>query len=283
MQTGVQSDGRLGVTQADSEIDLGALGRALWRKKFLIIGLTLIAALLAFAAVNYITPRYKSEARVLIETRENIFLRPDAEKSLERGATVDQEAVTSQVQLILSRDVAREVIKKLKLAERPEFDPVLRGTSTLRTVLGILGIVKDPMEMTPEERVFKSYYDRLAAFQVEKSRVIAIEFESEDPELAAQVANAIAETYLVVQQAAKQDQTRSAGTWLSGEIERLRASVAEAEGKVEKYRSKTNLFIGNNNTTLSNQQLGDLNAQLASARGIEGGCRSKGEDDPRAR
>ena len=76
--------------------------------------------------------------------------------------------MTSQVQLILSRDVAREVIKKLKLAERPEFDPVLRGTSTIRTILGILGIVKDPMEMTPEERVFKSYYDRLAAFQVEK-------------------------------------------------------------------------------------------------------------------
>src|SRR6185295_2488742 len=92
MQTGVQSDGRLGVTQATGEIELGALGRALWRKKFLIIGLTLIAAMLAFAAVNYITPRYKSEARVLIETRENIFLRPDAEKSTERGTTVDQEA-----------------------------------------------------------------------------------------------------------------------------------------------------------------------------------------------
>ena len=40
----------------------------------------------------------------------------------------------------------------------------------------------------------------------------------------------------------------------------------EAEAKVEQYRSKTNLFLGNNNTTLSNQQLGDFNGQLASAR-----------------
>jgi len=266
MQAGVQSDGRPDVAQAAAEIDLGALGRALWRKKFLIVGLTLIAAALAFAAVNFITPRYRSEARVLIETRENIFLRPDAEKSIERNTTVDQEAVTSQVQLILSRDLAREIIKKLKLAERPEFDPVLRGTGIVQTILGLVGFAKDPMQMTPEERVLKSYYDRLAAFQVEKSRVIAIEFESEDPELAAQVANAIAEGYLVVQQAAKQEQTRSAGTWLSGEIDRLRGKVAEAEGKVEQYRAKTNLFIGNNNTTLSNQQLGDFNAQLASAR-----------------
>ena len=265
MQAGVQSAGRPGVGQA-AEIDLGALGRALWRKKFLIVGLTLLTAALAFGAVSLITPRYKSEARVLIETRENIFLRPDAEKSLERSATVDQEAVTSQVQLILSRDLSREIVKKLKLAERPEFDPVLRRPGILQTVLRLTGIAKDPLQMTPEERVLKSYYERLAAFQVEKSRVIAIEFESEDPELAAQAANAIVEGYLVLQQATKQDQTRSAGAWLAGEIDRLRGKVAEAEGKVEQYRSKTNLFIGNNNTMLSNQQLGDFNAQLASAR-----------------
>ncbi len=44
------------------------------------------------------------------------------------------------------------------------------------------------------------------------------------------------------------------------------ASVADAEAKVEQYRSKTNLFIGNNNTTLSNQQLGDLSTHIRAAR-----------------
>src|SRR5262249_55403263 len=261
MQTGVQSDGRPGLPQAAAEIDLGALGRALWRKRVLIAGLTLLAAAIAFLVVNMITPRYKSEARVLIETRENIFFRPDAEKAIERGTTVDQEAVTSQVQLILSRDLAREVIKQLKLADRPEFDPLLAGPSLLRTLLAVFGIIRDPMDMTPEERVLKSYYDRLWVFQVEKSRVIAIEVESQDPELAAQVANTIAEHYLVLQQTAKREQTRAAGNWLSTEIERLRTRVADSEAKVERYRAKTNLFVGNNNTTLSNQQLGDFNAQ----------------------
>jgi uncharacterized protein involved in exopolysaccharide biosynthesis len=268
MQVGVQPDGWVGVAQfvQPPEIDLGALGRALWRKKALIAALTLIAAAAAFATVNFMTPRYKSEARVLIETRENIFLRPDAEKATERTTTVDQEAVTSQVQLILSRDLARAVIRQLKLGERPEFDPVLAGPRLLRTLLSLFGIIRDPMEMTPEERVLKSYYDRLSAYQVEKSRVIAIEFESQDPELAAQAANTVTETYLVFQQAAKQGQTRAASLWLAGEIERLRANVGQAEAKVEQYRATANLLVGNNNTTLSNQQLGDLNAQLASAR-----------------
>jgi polysaccharide biosynthesis transport protein len=276
MKTGVQSKTRAGVTQANGELDLGALGRALWRKKGRILTVTLVAAGLAFAAVSIIKPRYRSEARLLIETRENIFLRPDAEKNAtERGATVDQEAVTSQVQLILSRDLARDVIKKLKLNELAEFDPALRGPSFLRGLLSLTGFFKDPASMTAEERVLKSYFERLQAFQVEKARVIAIEFESEDAELAARVANAIAEGYLVLQQSAKQDQTRAAGSWLAGEIDSLRKKVAEAEAKVEQYRSKTNLFIGTNNTTLSNQQLGDFNAQLGAARGQKSDAESK--------
>jgi uncharacterized protein involved in exopolysaccharide biosynthesis/Mrp family chromosome partitioning ATPase len=229
--------------------------------------LTLLAGGLAFAAVNLVTPRYKSEARVLIETRDNIFLRPDAEKAVDRGSGIDQEAVTSQVQLILSRDLAREVIRTLKLGERPEFDPVLRGSSTIGVFLGVVGLVRDPMSQTPEERVFRSFAERLTAYQVEKSRVIAIEFESESPELAARVANAVAETYLMFQQTAKQDQSRVAGLWLAEKIEPLRGAVADAEAKVEQYRARNNLLVGTNNTTLSNQQLGELNAQLSAGLG----------------
>jgi uncharacterized protein involved in exopolysaccharide biosynthesis len=131
------------------------------------------------------------------------------------------------------------------------------------------------MTMTPEERVLKSFQDRLAAFQVEKSRVIAIEFESEDPDLAAQVANAVAAQYLVLQRAAKQAQTRAAGQWLSGEIEKLRTKVADAEAAVERYRSKEGLFVGPNNLSLSNQQLGDYNAQLAAARAQKADAEAK--------
>lgn len=275
MQTGSVPAGRGGVAQTIDELDLGALGRAIWGRKRLIVGLTLVAAAIAFAAVNFVAPRYKSEARVLIETRENIFLRPEAERANERSATVDQEAVTSQVQLILSRGLARDVIRKLKLGDKPEFDPVLRGPSTIRSVLALTGLIKDPMSQTPEERVLKSYMDRLTAFQVDKSRVIAIEFESQDPELAAQVVNAIADSFLVLQQAARQEQSREAAQFLLGQIEKLRQSVSEAEARVEQYRATTNLMIGTNNTTLSSQQLGDINAQVASARAQKADAESK--------
>ena len=120
--------------------------------------------------------------------------------------------------------------------------------------------------MALEERVLAAYYDRLTAYAIDKSRVIAIEFQSADPELAARVANMIAEKYLSLQQVAKQDQARSAGQWLSGELEKLRGKVSEAEAKVEDYRAKSNLFVGSNNTSLVNQQLTELSSQVSAAR-----------------
>jgi succinoglycan biosynthesis transport protein ExoP len=256
------------------DLDLRAIWQALVRRKAWILIPTLVAAALSFAAVNVISPRYKSEAKILIDGRDNVFLKPTADRVEDRSAP-DAEAITSQVQLLLSRDLAREIIRKNKLGERPEFDSMLQGVSPLKALLALVGIGRDPLKMTAEERVLDAYYDRLAVYAVDKSRVIVVEFQSRDPDLAAQVANSIAEGYLVLQQASKQDQARSAGQWLSGKIDELRKKVADAESRVEDFRSKASLFMGTNNTTLSNQQMGEINTQLNNARAQKSDAESK--------
>jgi succinoglycan biosynthesis transport protein ExoP len=256
------------------ELDFVAIGQALSRKRNWIIIPTVLAAMLSITAVNMITPRYKSEVRILIDGRENVFLRPNGERNDDRNA-LDPEAVTSQVQLLQSRDLAREVIRKNRLAELPEFDPVLRGFSPLKSLLALIGIGRDPISLTPEERVLDAYYDRFTAYAVDKSRVVVVEFQSRDPDLAARVANSIADGYLVLQQDARRDQARSAGQWLAGEIESLRKKVADAESRVEDFRSGSSLFVGTNNTTLSNQQMGELNTQLNNARALKSDGESK--------
>src|ERR1700736_3070053 len=255
-------------------VELGTIGRELWRRKWWVLGPTLAVVAIAAVAVNLVTPRYKSEARVLIEGRENVFLRPEAEKRNDR-TVVDQEAVTSRVQLVLSRDVARQAIRQLRLGELPEFDPLLRGVSPVAHLLQLGGVAKDPLRMTPEERVLDSYYERLNAYAVDKSRVIAVEFQSYDPDLAARAANAVVDDFVALQLAAQQEETRGAGRWLAGEIEVLRQKVADAEAKVEEFRSKSNLFVGTNNTTLSAQQLGELNSQLGAARSQKADAEAK--------
>jgi polysaccharide biosynthesis transport protein len=259
----------------DADLDFASLGAALWRARYTILRPTLIVALLAFGVVMMIPPKYQSEARVLIVGRDNVFLRPDADKDVIDRGTIDQDTMTSQAQLMMSREVANDVIARLKLDELPEFDPAIRGLSLTKSLLAFVGIIKNPLRMTPQERVLDAYYDRLTVFPVEKSHVIVIDFLSENPELAARVANAIADAFLQRLQEAKQDQARTASQWLSGEIETLRNKVADAEAKVEAFRAKSNLLVGPNNTPLSVQELGDLNTQLATARAQKADAEAK--------
>jgi polysaccharide biosynthesis transport protein len=247
----------------DGEADIRGLGRAVWRKKKTILGLTMIVAAAAFALVNAITPRFQSESRLLLEMRENVFMRAEADKNQNDRTTIDAEAVTSQIQLVLSRDLARKVMQVEQLTANPEFD----SPSPLQGLLSLFGIGRDRNAMTQEERALDAYYERLGVYAVEKSRVIAVDFSSANAELAARVANRIAETYLEMQQTSKQDQTRAAGNWLAIEIDKMRSKVADAEAKVEQYRSRTNLFAGSNNTSLPSQQLTEINSQISVARG----------------
>ncbi len=202
------------------EPDLRSIGHAIWAKKVMIFAVTLVATAGAFLVVNSVTPRYQSETKLLLEGRENVFMRADADKGVTERTGLDEQAVTSQIQLVLSRDVAREVIKKENLAQSREFDPAVGGHSLSQALLGLIGLGRDYSAMSSDERTLAAYYDRINAYAVEKSRVIAIDFSSADPELAARVANAIAEAYLASQRSAKSDQTKAASSWLATEIER---------------------------------------------------------------
>ena len=164
---------------APGEPDMRGLGRALWAKKTKIIGFTLLVTALAFVVVNMITPRYRSETRILLEAKENVFLRAEADKVADR-TVVDPELVTSQTQVILSRDLAREVIRKEGLKENPEFNS---SGGILKTLMGLVGLGRDPSDMSAEERTLEAFYARLNVFAVDKSRVISVSFSSADPDV----------------------------------------------------------------------------------------------------
>src|SRR5690606_8378911 len=106
----------------------------------------------AFVVVNAITPRYRSESRLLLDTKENVFLRAEADKQSGERSALDPEAVSSQIQVVLSRDLAREVIRKEKLTEIAEFNSAIGGMSIPKTLLVLIGIGRDPSTMSDEER-----------------------------------------------------------------------------------------------------------------------------------
>jgi uncharacterized protein involved in exopolysaccharide biosynthesis len=261
------------------EIDLVALFREVGRRKWLVLLATVGVLALSTIAVNIIKPRYTAETRVFLENRDTEYTRIGREGARGNDPLIDQDAVLSQVQLVQSRDIARAMIRRFDLGTKPEFDDVLAGTDALTKVAVMLGLINNPASMSPEERVLEKYFDKLKAFAVAKSRVIAIEFQSRDPELAAKLADAIAGEYIKQLEQAKKGSAKSAGSWLGRTIDTLRERVSTAEGKVETFRSQNGLFLvggGNgDNSNISSQQLSELNTQLATARSQQAELTSK--------
>ncbi len=252
----------------DVEIDVGALLSGLIRKlPYLIVFLGLVAVG-TFVLLGRIAPVYKSEATVLIETGESDLTRTSDSGGAQAGPSLDDQAIASQVQLIRSRDLAETVAKQLNLASLPEFEPTLAPPSALDEFLKRYGLAGQPTSSSADERVLRSYYNRLNVYTVDKSRVIGVDFSSTDPKLAAAAANAVAEGYIALQRDAKRDTTSDAAQFLSSQIADLRGKVVDAEAKVENFRAQNDLFTsgGQDSTTLPEKQLADLNTQLTTVR-----------------
>jgi len=251
---------------ADTELDLKLLFGALWRHKLWILVPTVIALAGAVVFVNLATPRYTAEARIVIENLQSPLTRQggDRQQSPEQ-VPIDQEAVASQVQIIYSRDIARAVVAELGLTQLTEFDPLAQGRSALGTLLGFVGLARDLSALSAEERALEAYFERLAAYPVDRSRVIEIRFTSRDPDLAARVANAVAQRFIQTQIDARLDRDRRARQHFERTIENLRQQVTQAENRVQEFRSRNDLMTGTSNQTLGVQTASELNTQLSTA------------------
>jgi len=260
----------------DVEVDVSALLRSLWRALPVLLVITALVAGGVFYLLSRMPPVYKSEVTLLIETGESDLTRP-ATGAGDTQEPLDEQAITSQVQLIKSRDLARRVADKLKLADTPEYQKAISGKSFLNDMLAKIGLARSASSTSAEEKVLAHYYANLQVFAVDKSRVIAIDFSSTDPKLAADGANAIATEYLALQREAKRDTTEDATKWLESEIADLREKVKEAEAKVAEYRAEHGLFSGGGTTPVSlpEQQLADLNTELTKVRAAKADAEAK--------
>jgi succinoglycan biosynthesis transport protein ExoP len=234
----------------DEAIDLPRLIVGVRRRRQWIYLSAIAAALLSSAFVFFASPRYTGVAKVLLEDQESYYTRPDKASGAESAATIDPEAVQSEAEAVMSPDLARKAIERLDLAANPEFAVSGGGGSSARA----------------DQRVVDKFLSRLTVFPAPKSRVLEIEFVSRDPGLAARAANTVAEVFLQSQEEAKAQTARAAGAWLLRKIEELRAKVADADAKVEAYRTEAGLIAGANGQTVPVEQLTDLNTQLANAR-----------------
>jgi uncharacterized protein involved in exopolysaccharide biosynthesis/Mrp family chromosome partitioning ATPase len=257
--------------------DLAAVLRALWRRKWLILLITLALTAAAVLAVSQMPSRYTAVVHVRVGVAMTQMAKIDP---VVAGRSFDNQlAVMTEAYVLQSREVADRVVKRLALDRDPEFNRALRTEKSWLSWLNISQYVPRPSRKRGSEQTGEDAYDGVDPAEMQRqaiidallskvevvplgrSHVLGLTVESENPVTAARVANALAEAHIEEQLISKAKSTERASQWLEEQIGRLRGELDVAERSVEEYRRDHGLYESRQ-ATVSSQQLSELNTQL---------------------
>lgn len=252
---------------------------AVVRRRWHVLVLGLVAGLiLGIAYVVTTTPVYTSSVHISIGS-------PDAENARElsgvSGISLDEDQITTEIQVLLSEQIAARVVDTLDLVNNksfltaPENGPgrILSGVKAV--TLGILTLMRKDIPELPltdgelaeqaRQAAVGTLRDNMNVSQIQRSRVLSVSYTSASPALSAQIANAIANAYIEDQLASKYEATQRATDWLKERSDQLRIQSTMLDNAVETFRRDNNL-VGVGGDLASDTQLELMNEQVADAR-----------------
>jgi uncharacterized protein involved in exopolysaccharide biosynthesis len=232
--------------------------------KMLVI--TALLCAMTYAWLSFSAKEYSAEASVLLEPRSDSFAEGAATRGGINQAAVDNAAISSQIQLLKSRETLLSVVDKLELRSNPEF--VGSKSSPLSLIFSVISAGSSSDEKpnsSLDDKIVATLNKNLVAAQARDSRVISIKYTAGDPQTAADIANALAQALVERRSGLAIEDTSDATKWLEQEIDRLRKDVLDAESKVANFRVNNDLFSSGRDTTLIGQQLSDLARQISAA------------------
>jgi capsular exopolysaccharide synthesis family protein len=243
-----------------------------WRI-FLFVLTVLIAS---YFIINSLKTQYKATATVLIEKKESNVVDVAALYGLDNES---EEYLATEFEVLRSRPLAEKVVEKLDLTAHPAFKeeqgfafaPLI--TSLKDKIMGTESVpadeaaTSDAVEAEIARReLLKDYQDRLSIFPLRKTQLVEVSFEAPTPVLARDIANEHAEAYIEADLEARLERTKTAASWLAGQVEGLKSDLSRAEQQLADYIEQENVIDIEGIQAVSSQELKDLNADLVKVR-----------------
>lgn len=225
------------------------------------VPLTLMTVVLVYLLST--PPQYTAVATMVIDTRKAGSMQKGQSDAVD--APVDNPTVESQAEILKSENIAQRVIDDMKLADDPNF---LVPSPLWRVIGAVAGLFSSPEPNTDFKKTraaIESFERRLSIRRLGVTFVFEISFTDPDRERSAKIANAVADAYAVDQLDAQYKSTKRAGLWLQDRLKELGTQAADADRAVVEFKKKNNI-VDTGGRLLTEQQLSDLNSQMALAR-----------------
>ncbi|NWF75700.1 MAG: polysaccharide biosynthesis tyrosine autokinase [Nitrospirae bacterium] len=217
-------------------------------------------------------PKYKSTITIKIDKENPNILSFKDVVGLER---VEEDYYQTQYKILKSRNLAKRVIRSLRLNEHPEFvSPQKIEAHASEANSGQLLKQIDPLEDGISSGVIDTFLKKVEVSPLQKSRLVNVSFISYDPELSANVSNAIGEAFIELNIESKFEATHQARAWLEKQLETMKAKVEQAEEKLNEYAAKNEIIFiektdeqgkGTQSENIVTKKLSELSSELTEA------------------
>jgi polysaccharide biosynthesis transport protein len=226
-----------------------------------------------FAVVLIATLKQKPvyRAQVLMEIQKENPEIPTIRELYELDSVSDAY-LRSQYTILASESLARRVIDQLRLDTLAEFNAAKwwswqRKKEAPANQTFAIGPARADRDVY--QRVLERFRDYLTIDPINRSRLVAVRFDSRNPELAARVANALAEDYVDQSLEARWVTTQRAVDWLSHELSGVKAKLEKSEDELQAYARRNGLiFIQSDKgdgQNFANERLRQLQEELTKA------------------
>lgn len=204
-------------------------------RRIAVVTVLFVAAALAY---SLFAPKiFRASASLLIDVRQDDPLRKEQRAA---DSQVETAFIESQVKLMSSDAVARQVVRSLKLTEDPEFVGDDRWLPM--RLLGALTALLSPSDSGTEPDIEKIATERLVnaikPSRVGRTYLVDVDVLSRDPVKAAAIANAIAKAYTDDQLNARIAAAEKSAEWLKDRAAELRQQSLEADRAVQTFSAR---------------------------------------------
>lgn len=235
------------VLEAESEEASIPLSHYLWilkRHRWKILSFVLACVLATLVISSRLTPIYESVATVDVDRQTPTGV--IGQESMRSTTNDADQFLATQVRLIQSDSVLRPVVDKYRLRDAegaPEVPAALAGlTEDAPVVLKRLKVTRPP-----------------------NTYLLLISYRSPDPQLAANVSNAIADSYLKHTYNIRYRSSASLSAFMEKQLEELKAKMERSTAALLQFERELNVINPEEKTSILSARLLQLNTEYTNA------------------
>jgi capsular exopolysaccharide synthesis family protein len=248
-------------------IDLLSYWQILVRRRWVVFLAVFALGLAALVASFLTTPLYRATATLQIERQTPEILNFQDVARTDYAWAAYNDFYQTQYKVIASTPVARKAADRLRLAAHPDFAVGENDSPGLLARLKAMLPRKrgKPVEQDPMDVVAARLLGSLEVAPVRNSHLVHVSWTHADPELAADVANAVTDAYIQFNIESRYSTTDQAREFLVDQIGTLKREIAAIEEALQEYGEAKRIFSVDDSSNLTLQALQEISEQRTAA------------------